>query len=141
MQPLALILVATLSLWPFLSFASEERDCGTSVNVEQLLKNKNDYDEKMLCVTGLLHIEFEGDELRFRKSTVWLTFYEGPDYTKESIDRDEKRMNNWKEKFQDQCVVVHGRFLLKETGHFGMWPAGIDRIVNITKAKPGACSV
>lgn len=113
------MLAATLSLWPLLSFASEKNGCKTNVTVEQLGQGKHGYYKKILCVTKILHVEFEGSDLRFGKAKAQLT-YEGPKYTNKSIDRGEKRMKGWMQKFQDQCVVVRARFQLKETGHFGM---------------------
>lgn len=139
MNPARIVVIAFSSFWPLLALASAT-NCPSSANVEQLLKSKYRYDQKTVCVTGLLRIEFEGSQLSLHESKVWLQFFEWPEHTNESIDRDEKRMKEWERSYQDQCVVVRGRFSLKATGHFGMWPGGIDRIERITRASPGACS-
>ena len=140
MNQVKLFLIMCCGLWPHLSVGSPEKDCLLSVNVDQLLKNKDQYDQKIVCITGLLRIQFEGNQLSLNKSKVWLEFFEGPEYTNESIDRDEKRMKEWEHLYQNRCVVVRGRFNSRNTGHFGMWPAGIDNIESVTKANKGACS-
>lgn len=140
MSWIGLFFVIFCGLWPQLSGASSEKDCPLSANVEQLLKNKKQYDQKMACVTGRLRVKFEANQLSLGKSKVWLEFFGGPEYTDESIDRDEKRVKAWERLYQNQCVVVRGRFNLKQTGHLGMWPAGIDNIESVTRAGEAACS-
>jgi hypothetical protein len=123
-----------------LANSSNGKDCRLSVNVHQLLKSKNKYDQKMVCAIGLLRVEFEGSQLSLEESKVWLQFFEGPEYTDDSIDRDTKRMKEWERLYQNECVIVRGRFDTKNTGHFGMWPAGIDKIESITKTSQSVCN-
>lgn len=134
------ILVMVLTgLWPHLSVASPSKECSVIATVEHLLNEKHKHDQKPVCAIGLLRIQLEGNQLSLGASKVWLEFYRGPEYTDQSIDRDEKLKKKWERLHQNQCVVVRGRFSLKNTGHFGVWPAGIEEIGNITRAPPGAC--
>jgi hypothetical protein len=134
---LVMLVIGTLSV---LSMASPEKECEFQGAVDQLLAKSSQYNQKFVCITGIVHIEFEGTQLSFGNSKIWLDFFEGPNYSAESVDRDTKRMNEWKQQFQDECVVLRGRFNTSNNGHFGMWPAGIEAITNIAATEPKKCS-
>jgi hypothetical protein len=134
---LVTLVIGTLSVS---SMASPEKDCEFQGTLDQLLAKSSQYNQKFVCITGIVHIEFEGTQLSFGNSKVWLDFFERPNYSAESVDRDTKRMNEWKQQFQDECVVLVGRFNTNNNGHFGMWPAGIDTIINIAATEPKKCS-
>ncbi len=116
----------------------EEAACTIRADVEKLLKDKQRYDQKVVCAVGRVHLQFEGDSLASGAGEIWVNYYEPP-YTKQSVERERERMEAWKRKYQDQCVVIRGRFNLAETGHFGLWPAGLDKLETISSANLQEC--
>lgn len=139
MSPSTYIFAALFILSASGASASTPPACEFSGTVRELLQNKDQHDRKIACVTGSLRIEFEGDQLSWGESKIYLNFYKGPDYTDESVARDRKRMKEFEQKFQGRCIVVRGRFDLKDTGHFGMWPAALEFVDDIVEAAPASC--
>ena len=103
----------------------------TALTVDELLANKEIHQNQNVRVSGVFHIEFEGNELRGEKNKLWLSLYKGPPWTKESIESDEERIKKLKELYQDKEVVLEGVFTYGKKGHFGLWPAEIDDIKNV----------
>ena len=114
---LIILVLGTLSLS---STASPKKDCDFQGTLDLLLANKQKYDQQFVCVSGIVHFEFEGNQLSVGDSKVWLAFFHGPNYTKESVDRDARRMNKWEQQFQDKCVVLRGQLNVKNKGHKGI---------------------
>ncbi|HEY6096051.1 MAG TPA: hypothetical protein VIU93_13965 [Gallionellaceae bacterium] len=85
-------------------------ECARIVLVEQVLLDPALYDSKKICIAGILNIEFEGDALIWGQSSVWLNFYHGPPWFNKEIDRDKRRMEDWKQKYQHTCVLINGTF-------------------------------
>lgn len=119
--------------------AGDGGGCVRTLSVRQLLAAKLRYDKKRVCVRGILHIEFEGDELRGGAAAIWLSFWHGPPYTDAGIARDRARRAAWQRKYQDTCVVVEGVLDASDRGHLGMWQAGLRGIEHVVKSRE-ACT-
>lgn len=126
-----LLTILALSLCPNAAIAAEQGTC-LPTDVARLLANKGSYEGKQVCVSGYVKIQFEGNEMYHGESAVWLDFY-GQELSEAASDRIDKQLAKWKQLYQYKCVVVVGRFSTKLTGHFGMWPGGIDQIESIGK--------
>ncbi|MCC6073935.1 hypothetical protein ACFPTX_19690 [Pseudomonas sp. GCM10022188] len=135
MQPRLLALL-TAVLLPTFAFA----DCSNPIPVSKLLAETQNYDENPVCATGKINIEFEENDLSEGNKSIWLGFFKRGS-TKEEIAKDQARMDAWAAEFQGKCVYVNGHFSTATKGHFGMWPAGINSISNITAAPKNTCKL
>lgn len=115
--------------------AEADDGCPNVLTLKALLIDAKTYHRRKVCVAGILNVEFEGNALIWDRKHIWLQFYRGPPWTEEGIDRDERRMNDWKRQYQGKCVVVAGTYDITDTGHLGTSPdGGLEDILSISKS-------
>jgi hypothetical protein len=90
--------------------ANAADSCPHVLSVKTLIAEAKKHHGRKVCVAGILHIEFEGNALIWGRQHVWLDFFRGPPWTEDGIARDERRMNDWKRRYQGRCVVVRGTY-------------------------------
>jgi hypothetical protein len=97
------------------------------VSVIQLIANPEAYDQKLVRITGYLHLEFEGDVIYLHredfdnaltKNGIWINLPK--DITSGQI----KAVN-------DHYVICTGRFVAGRHGHMGMNSGEMDDVTRI----------
>ncbi len=119
------------------------RDVSQSLSIDQLLTHPGKFDGRAVVVVAYANIEFEGDALcdvpsAPLKSCIWVTYIDGPlkhwqDETEQDLARYKAIEEKWRA-FHGQRVLVRGTFHRGPSGHFGMYPGEINRIIGVTLA-------
>ncbi|MBL1140730.1 MAG: hypothetical protein HND53_01735 [Proteobacteria bacterium] len=94
------------------------------LSIDDLLKESSKYDGEEVVVKGVLHFEFEGNELRSGSYKLAVSLAE-------SVRKNTEAYSNYKNKYNGTLVKVKGIFNLEFKGHRGMWPAGITDVTSI----------
>src|SRR5436190_13567225 len=93
------------------------------VSIIQLIAHPNDYDSKVVRLTGFVRLEFEGtgvylheDDCRYHitKNGLWLKV-------------SDEIMKN-KREFNLKYVLLEGTFNAEDRGHMGAWNGSIEKI-------------
>ncbi len=98
--------------------------CPRVLSIVEISRDRSELAGNTVCVRGILHIEFEGSYVASDSARLWVNFFDGPPWTDEGIRNDKERMEDWKRRYQDSCVVVRGTYDPTDKGHMGMYPAG-----------------
>ncbi len=119
------------------------RDVSQSLSIDQLLAHPSKFDGRAVVVVAYANIEFEGDTLcdvpsAGREGCIWLTYIDGPlkhwqDETEQDFARYRAVEEKWRA-FHRKRVLVRGTFNSGRSGHFGMYPGEIDRIIDVKLA-------
>ena len=117
--------------------------CGLSfgsanlVPISELLTDPSRYDGRGVFTFGIVSLEFEGFQISREDDALWLSLFTGPPYTQDSVDADWARIERWRSRFEGKCVILRGTFVKGQdgrAGHFGMWPAEIEKVTEIRLA-------
>jgi len=112
---------------------STENPCKTSI--EELIKNPSHYHKRRVLITGFISFQFEGHEIYINQNRLWLHLFTGPPYTEEEIIKDLDKINAFRKIFEGKFVSLVGTFDQNNSGHFGLWPAGLRDITGIQLEK------
>jgi hypothetical protein len=121
--------------------AAAATSCGAPIAVAALLNESVRYEGKVVGVVGKLHLAFENDNLSIDKVSIRLDFFNGPEYTDESVTKDKRIRMGVRKKFQGRCVVVKGVAGFGNRGLHGMPGAILEHIESVEAAKANACAV
>ena len=98
-----------------------------SVSLVELLVNGDKFDGKVVRVSGVLNLQFEGDALylskehfahRITRNALWVS----PDYIR--LRSDPAQLS----KLNGRYVLVEGRFESKIKGHMGLFSGAIENV-------------
>jgi len=130
-------IISTVALLASVGCVSS-RDVSQSLSIDQLLAHPSKFDGRAVVVVAYANIEFEGDELcdvpsAPRKPCIWLTYDDGPHETEQDWARYQAADKKWRA-FHGKRVLVRGTFNSGRSGHFGMYPGEINRIIDVKLA-------
>jgi hypothetical protein len=124
------------------SASDPDVECGERVSLAALIAEPDAYHRKALWVMAYVTIEFEnmsacpsGNETR-TGSCLWLDIDDGPYKTDQDYARYQSKRHTW-EQFNRQTVAIRATFDRSRTGHFGMWPAGLGNITEVSGRQGG----
>ncbi len=114
------------------------RDVNQPLSIDQLLAHPSKFDGRAVVVVAYANIEFEIDKLCDvlgvgRKGCIWLTWDDGPYETEQDLARYDAAEEKWRA-FHGKRVLVRGTFNSGRSGHFGMYPGEINRIIDVKLA-------
>jgi hypothetical protein len=94
------------------------------MTIAEVLSRLEVLDGRTVWVRGVLSLQFESNELRDRDAKLWVDLV-----VPEDVRARIPALNG-------RQVVVRGRVDRSETGHLGLWPAGltIDRVMKAKDA-------
>lgn len=108
-----------------------------TVDVMQLIAHPAKYAGKVVSVSALVTVEFENMTLcsvdakvGSVDSCVWLEIDSGPYESAEDERRYKKALDLWTP-FNRKKVVVRGKFVSGQSGHFGMWSGAIGQVASV----------
>jgi hypothetical protein len=101
------------------------------LTVDQLINEANKYDGKYVTVSGLMHLEFEGNKLQGRTQRVWLDVSIVQTTDKETYLKNKAQTEKYIQLYQDKEVILKGQFSSKDKGHFDMYSGSINNISEI----------
>jgi len=105
------------------------------VSLINLIATPERYDKKFIDVTGFATIELENMSLCLSKESlstsecIWIELYE----PEKDIEISTEREKHFKQ-FHRKVVNLQGTFDMKNTGHFGFWPAGAIKNIKYSRA-------
>jgi tetratricopeptide (TPR) repeat protein len=135
---LAALLCATASVLA----AATNQECGERVSLARLIANPDAYHGKALWVVAYVTIDFENmtacssEKETQAKSCLWLDIDDGPHKTDQDYARYESKLQIWN-RFNLQTVAIRATFDKNLKGHFGMWPAGLRNVTEVSGHQGG----
>jgi len=109
-------------------FLTENRDNSPGeplyVSIIQLISNPENFDGKVISVTGYLKLKFEGTALYFHKEDYLNRIYKNSIWL--NISKDD--LYKLKKECSDKYVSIIGTFKAKQNGHFGIFSGTISEI-------------
>ena len=93
------------------------------VSLAQLIASPQDYDGKVVRVTGFVNLEFEGDAIYAHRDDLKHRTYQNGLWIDVNDDIQKKKAD-----FDQKYVVVEGTFNAEWKGHMGLWSGSIQKI-------------
>ncbi len=112
------------------------KDNGQLVSIINLIATPERYDGKLVFLSAYATVRFEGNSLCMTQQPasasdcLWLEFDDGPYETEQDYQRYKLAEAKWK-KYNGKRISVRGIFNRGNTGHFGLWPGAIEKIVDV----------
>jgi tetratricopeptide (TPR) repeat protein len=122
--------------------AAPDLECDESVSLAGLIAHPDAYHGKALWVVAYATIDFENmtacpseDETQ-AKSCLWLNIDDGPYSTDRDYARYQSKRQTWQQ-FNLQTVAIYAMFDKTLKGHFGMWPAELRNVTEVSGHQGG----
>jgi hypothetical protein len=100
----------------------------TDVSIINLIASPGKYDGHEVRVSGFLHLEFEGDGIYLTRDDFLSSQYKNGLWV--SLDANAR---SGAAKFNNQYVVITGKFHADDKGHMAMWSGTITDVSQILK--------
>lgn len=119
------------------SLAGPDQECGERASLAALIANPDAFHGKALWVIAHATIDFENmtacpsENETQAGSCLWLNVDDGPFQTDQDYVRYQSKLQIWRQ-FNLQTVAIRATFDKTETGHFGMWPGGLDNVMEVS---------
>ena len=136
------ILFVALSCATVPSLAAPDQECGERASLAALIANPDAYHGKVLWVIAHATIDFENMKACPSENEtqagicLWLNVDDGPFKTDQDYVRYQSKLQIWRQ-FNLQTVAIRATFDKAETGHFGMWPAGLRNVMEVSGHEGG----
>lgn len=138
-----LLLSALLCATTSVLAAAPKPECGEHVPLARLIAKPNAYHGKALWVVVYATTEFENMTACPSESDtqinhcLWLNIDDGPYKTDQDYARYESKLKIWKQHFNRQTVAIRATFDKTDTGHFSMWPGGLNKVTEVSGLRGG----
>jgi len=115
---------------------AQPRDLGEKVSLINLIATPERYHGKVVFVSVYATIGLENmslcpsNQVLTSKDCLWLDIDSGPFETDQDLKRYIEREKLWKQ-FHRQVVSLRGTFNKENTGHFGGWSGGIEKVTEV----------